>query len=748
MIMRTLMHRTLSLGLAVMAALSAVGCGKDGVLAPLANKRPRVEITQAPADPRQPSFYAYEIRWAGFDEDGRIDHFLYTVDAPTTAGAETTWVRTAENRQTFLFRSENADSLASPTAKGFHTFVIKAVDDRGAESEPEARSFTSFTVTPTVKFVNPKPNHLLTPTFGPSVRLNWEGTDPDGRLSSKPVYYKFKVFAEDNQEFDFFTMLLRPDSLRKYYAPNFAGWDSVGGGVTGIDVRELRPAARYVAIVVAFDEAGAYSPVFNFDINMLFFSVSYVGLLGPRFTVYNESFYYQYATGGVSLDPSGYVRAEVPAGQTVRFNWFATANSGGFVNGYRWMVDGDIGDETPRANELADVNRWSQWSALATGVRLPAFELPPGVNSQTHYFYIQARDNIDQISLAVIEFTTVRATFERDLLFVDDTRYNPDVRLTNGNIDRPKGAWPTAAELDTFMFARGGMPWRAYPTGIVTAPGIFSGYTYDTVGTRFVPDGYLRLSQLGKYRHIIWYADQKGAANANEPYLSRDPMSSLRYIALPGHNNALATWVAQGGKLWLMGGGAATCLQKDWEKLTTNNAVFSNTDGELVPGRFMYDLVRWRSEISVGSTAQAYKSTRGFGLWPDAPSYSELPEYLFEKSPATDPINVYAPNRTNQSDYYRTTFTAEALSKGNIVSEQLPGAPEGTVSSPLDTLYYSVGGSLGSDRVVMTVYRGAEDAPLVFSGFPLWYFRRDQEIAILDWVLQRLWGLPRQNVPR
>jgi len=162
----------------------------------------------------------------------------------------------------------------------------------------------------------------------------------------------------------------------------------------------------------------------------------------------------------------------------------------------------------------------------------------------------------------------------------------------------------------------------------------------------------------------------------------------------------------------------------------------------------MYDLVRWRSEISVGSTAQAYKAARGFGVWPNAPSYSELPEYLFEKSPATDPISVYAPNRTNQSDYFRSTFTAEALSKSNSVSEQLPGEPEGTVSSPLDTLYYTVGGSLGSDRVLMTVYRGAEDAPLVFSGFPLWYFRRDQEIAILDWVLQRLWGLPRQNVPR
>lgn len=730
------------------AALAACGCGKSATLGPLSNERPVVHITQAPASTTQPAFYAYEIRWAGFDADGTVDHFEYCVDPPSEAAADTPWVSTKENRQTFLFRSEFADSLASPTAKGFHTFAIVAVDDRGARSEPESRSFTSFTVTPTVKFVNPTPNHLLSPTFGPSVRLNWLGTDPDGRTTTKPVYYKFKLFPEDGHEFDFFTLLLKPDSLRKFYAPRFAGWDSLGGEASAVDVRDLLPDKRYVAVVVAFDEAGAYSPVFNLDVNMLYFSVSYAGLLGPKFTVYNESFYYQYATGGISLDPVGFIRTEVPAAQVVKFNWFATAASGGFVTGYRWLVDGDIGDETPRTSEDGDLNHWSQWSTLATGVRLPAFTLPPGINTQTHYFYVQAKDNVDQVSMAVIEFTLVRATFDRELLFVDDTRFSPDVRLANGTLDRPKGAWPTAAELDTFLFARGGKPWQAYPNGTVSPVGMFQGYDFDTVGTRFVPDGVLRLSQLSHYRHIVWSSEQKGAANANPPYLTRDPMASLRFMAMPGGNNVLATWVAQGGKLWAMGGGIATCTQKDWEKLSTNSAVFSNADGELVPGRFMYDLARWRSEITVGSTAQAQKATSGFGNWPGAPSYDELPEYLFEKSPATDPITVYAPNRTNASDYYRTTFTAEALSRGNVVSEPLPGSVPAVSASPLDTLYYTVGGSLGSDRVVMTVYRGTDGSPVVFSGFPLWYFQRQQGIAIADWVLQRLWGLPRAPVAR
>ena len=61
----------------------------------------------------------------------------------------------------------------------------------------------------------------------------------------------------------------------------------------------------------------------------------------------------------------------------------------------------------------------------------------------------------------------------------------------------------------------------------------------------------------------------------------------------------------------------------------------------------------------------------------------------------------------------------------------------------------SVGGQLGSERPIMTVWHGGQnDQVQVFSGFQLWYWRREQQIAIADWVLQNLWGIPRANVPR
>jgi hypothetical protein len=49
----------------------------------------------------------------------------------------------------------------------------------------------------------------------------------------------------------------------------------------------------------------------------------------------------------------------------------------------------------------------------------------------------------------------------------------------------------------------------------------------------------------------------------------------------------------------------------------------------------------------------------------------------------------------------------------------------------------------------MTVWHGGTDGRIqVFSGFQLWYWRREHQLQIVDWVLQQAWGIPRENVPR
>src|SRR5262249_19815659 len=173
-------------------------------------------------------------------------------------------------------------------------------------------------------------------------------------------------------------------------------------------------------------------------------------------------------------------------------------------------------------------------------------------------------------------------------------------------------------------------------------------------------------------------------------------------------------------------------------------------DGELGPGRFMYDVFGWKSEISSKSFAQAQKPGHPISRSSDSLDYSVLPDYLFEKSPDTDPINVFAPNRLSQSDFYQTAKGGEGLTKPNDVAEDADPDPATVrMASVLDTVYESVGGQLGQPRPVMTIWHGGRNHQRqVFSGFQLWYWRREQQIAIADFVLQRVWGISRTPVPR
>jgi hypothetical protein len=734
-------------GLALLTVVVwAAACSKQAPLQLLPNVRPTIEVTQAPTSTTQPFFYSYELRWAGYDIDGHIDHFRYAIDPPDTPGADTAWVKTTENRKSFLFHSDSLSTGADQTAEGFHTIVLEAIDDRGAFSAPVSRSFTSFTIAPTVQIIQPVLNHLFNITFGPSVRMTWVGSDPDGRNTTKPVKYKFKLFLEGAADFDFQEAIVHPDSVRRFYAPQFATWDSCGGDTTTVVFRNLVPNRRYIAVVVAFDEVGAYSPVMNQDVNMMLFDVKFAASLGPKITIFNDSFSFTQSNGGVNRDPSNFIRTEVAADRPIRFGWSAEAVAGSFISGYRWQLDGNVGDETPRKDEVTDISHWSQYSAGTAGATLPAIH-PPGVGEE-HFFYLEAKDSNGQTSLATVQFTVVRPVFDKDLLVVDDTRLLPD-RKIGGVIDRPRGVWPTAAELDTFFFARGGKPWKNYAAGTLSPTGIFSGYDYDTLGTRFLSGGTLSLQQLSHYRHVIWYTDYKASLNINTPDLTQDPMSELTWLTESGRSNPLATWVTQGGQIWMFGGGCANALQSNFEKKLPSN-VYSSADGELGPGRFMYDVFGWRSEITARSFAQAQKPDHPQTRDPAMPDPSVLPDALFEKTPDTDDINVYAPNRIGTSDFYQISQQGDGITAPNEVTEDIDPDPAVTrPKSVLDTLYESVGGQLGSGRPVMTIMHAGDGSQRhVYCGFQLWYWQRSEQIILLDWVLQKVWGLTRTDVPR
>src|SRR6185369_5002859 len=230
---------------------------------------------------------------------------------------------------------------------------------------------------------------------------------------------------------------------------------------------------------------------------------------------------------------------------------------------------------------------WSEWT-MTTTVELGPFS-PVGFKREEHAVYLEARSSTgacggggtDFPSAAPVHFVVVHPTFDKDLLVVDDTRLEPDkfAGACPGNYTQ---RWPSAAELDTFLYARGGVPWRCTknpPSGVTSIPGILAGYAFDTTGTRgvlsgrqtdaggtFVQSQALPLSLLANYRHVLWLTDGAGALNTNPTMNSVNPVTAMRFMSSPGMVNVLNTYLQMGGKLWLAGGGTATAALLPYDR--------------------------------------------------------------------------------------------------------------------------------------------------------------------------------------
>jgi hypothetical protein len=731
-------HTGLALALIAVASAAALsGCAKglQGTLLP--NVRPVVELTHAPASASNRFFYAYAFKWFGYDPDGDVDHFIYAVDPPTAAGAETTWTATRRFGETLEFSANVQDTIGPATrAIGHHTFVIKAVDNRGLHSAPEVRSFFSSTIAPLVQITSPFPTALAVARLSPTVRITWEGRDPDGVGTKVPVKYKW-ILISASSEFPILQALLDPDSLRRFYAPNFAGWDSTDAATRSVQLFNLTPGTTYLFAVVAFDEAGAYSPIFTLDSNMLRFRADLAATLGPKITMSNNFFTFTYPGGGYSLDPSREVTFDMLPGRSTFITWSAEAGPGATLRSYRWKIDGDVGDEAPRAHD-GDLEHWSTPSLLTTYVPLGPFG--PG---EVHRFYLEVEDDNGNRSLGILRMNvlSLATLFDRELLIVDDTRLLPDQVAGGGCMRAPSGAWPTAAELDTFLYARGGVPWRCYPTGTVTPPGLFSGFAFDTIGTKA---DVFPFTTLSHYRHVIWLIDAKSALNGSGFFGGIEDMTSLRRMTDRVSINTLAAYVGQGGKLWVVGAGGGYASSISWGRINTpGGATFT-----LRPGMFVYDFAKWRSEFKVATVLPFIQQSSRLPLGdPGAPPYGGLPPAIGPRNSATDP---FPPNRTGQSLglFYKSVYDIEYLSRPNHVSEPAPG-DSGAQVAVLDTLYKVSGIGLPApsqnfENVVMTSYRGNETGQLIFSGFDIWSYQRAHEQSLVRFVLESMWGIARR----
>jgi len=821
------MHRMCFRPAATVAALALVplilwGCDKKITLPAVFNQRPVVRLTAAPIDTLNADgvsiakyIYHYRMDWVGFDPDGQIDHFMYAIDPPGSPGArgiprgklsecapdtlpsigDTAWCTTRLNEKEIRFNAGLPDSIvySDPRASEIHTFVIKAVDNRGLMSAPVQRSFFAHTQAPIVTIEEPAPNALFYSFVTPFVTIRWRGEDPDGVFTQKPLKYKFKLFKDTDaifttpaKGFEQFEVARRdPDSLRRFFAPTFAGWDSSSADTTFKTYTNLVPDARYLFVVVGFDEAGAYSPIFDRNTSAVQMLVTFAGNSGPVLTIFNEFFNFTYGSGGYSTDPSRYIPLEVPARQPLRFNWSGTAANGSRMKQFRWMMDGDYIDQTVRDDERTDFKHWSQWGLANTAATVGPFN-----ESLPHLFYIEAEDVNGLKSLGIVAFQVVVPTFNRELLIVNDTRLLPDNKVSPpiltapDSLAPPVGTWPSRSELDTFLFARGGVRWRMTPMGTVSRPGIFAGYRYDTVYPAAAEtNGFVTLELLGRYKHVLWITEANSATGNNGPL----GKGVLRVMSEPGHANTLAAYVTLGGSIWMAGGAATEATMMPWDVGVNNTkdppgvlkwslTAETGRAPELGAGRMPYDLGHWRTDIwsVVTRTAYPHKSVRAVGGYPPridpgwglvrSPDYSLLPAQLGNKG-VEDPT----PPFRQRSAFLSPVFSIEFLTAANIAGtlenfireDDVPDPDSTHMVSMLDTLMLvpmvfngfppedealTAAGLNYHSYPIMTYYHGMDNAPVVVSGFDLWSFSRRDLVQLVDFVFQQIWGLPKEPV--
>jgi hypothetical protein len=728
-------------------ALSLAACDSTHGLNLAPDQPPTVTLTSGPIDTvSAPQSWLVDITWTASDPDGRVDHFEYAIDPPTLqrarmAMAETAWVQTKETHVVAHFRASHPDSLGRPgaTASDFHVFVLRAVDDRGGRSAEVVRAFYAWTVAPDVRFTSPVPNPLLPARAGLPFRLAWSGHDPDGSGDGRPAAYRLRLLPYDGYNY---TFLADPDSLlRLGEETDWDGWRTIAGDTTSIvlDSSELTPGTSWIAALVAVDEAGATTPYLTQDRNLLVLDV--MTSPGPSVRVLVSPYGYQSPPGGIASTPP----ADVPAGR-LTFAVEGIPTSGRGIRGLRWALDiADLGDQTPRSNEATDLAHWSQFGVSPMSV---TFTL---VGLGAHQFCVQAFDSFGDSSTLVVNLNAFQFTPTHDLLVVDDTRLEPD-RFSAGASLPYTQPWPSAAELDTFLFARGGVPWRfaRNPSGALSSPGLLAGYAFDTLGTRLGledPTRGVTLAQLSNYAHVLWLVDQKSALNdltANT--------TVMRAMSAPLQTNVLVQYIRNGGQVWLAGGGAALASLIDYNVTSNdvNGMVFTFQDHELIPNRMMYDQAHVHSALSaLLSSVEPQRSAAARGGWtghgPDgtlsAPDYSRLPASLHFRSEATDPV---PPTRLagQASLFYRTNTANEFVSAPDTIVEDVDPSDGVRIESTLDTLYdltspvYTM-----SNAPAMLYYHGRDNPPFVFTGFDLWTWSRADCQGLVDFVLGDIWKL-------
>lgn len=324
---------------------------------------------------------------------------------------------------------------------------------------------------------NTPPQALLTnvppagDTLGAVLTLHWDGTDEDGYVTGYEYRYRTVAFTEDG------------DSTVFDWGPGQreGGWEATEETRLQIAFNSQGEINRQTFQVRAIDNNGVPSPV---DERVLYTTRS----IAPTAEVVSP------ASGELFLAREQQTDwwEGVPIAFTAR-----DPNVDGEVVEYAWAVD-----DGP----------W-HWTEDTTAILEPdVFARPLDGN---HTLRIQARDNTNLISEpATVEFELVEASFEKDVLIVDETNEEA-VPFSRAGFE--------ASDEDVDQFYG----------DVFNTPNQEDWWDYEEQG---VPPK----SKLAQYQLVLWHADND-YANASNAH------------ALPQHTDVISEYLDVGGNLIMSG---------------------------------------------------------------------------------------------------------------------------------------------------------------------------------------------------
>ena len=525
--------RRLSLALCAPAFLSIcmISCD-EGIFVDggSGNMPPEVWLTAAPPEGDMTD-YIVDFAWFSDDPDGTVEYYEYVAAAGDPIGfdpADTTgpdaWTRTTASELQLRVRADALDTTILINEYPYgrcektHTFFLRAVDDRGAVSETVYRSFTAFTLAPSVTITEPVNTNPASgaQNLPPVVKFGWVGKDP----IDSPWNYQ-DVDSVRYMYHLFYLNILRdlnetPERFEHRWTPWIARHAPEDSGITTFigDDEDVQLNKTYVFAVQAKDDAGAVTSVFSDRNNVRVFMTRIP--TGPVLTL-SVAYFGSWTKVGTN---NRTLSVTVPPGFPIEVSWEGDATEyGGVVKGYRYGWD---------VEDLEDPDQWA-CSVNPYTTCLPSLEFHTGV----HNLFVEAVDNLDCKTIVQLDITLLQMVMDRPLLWVDDFMLNEQFTYY---------ALPVESRHDAFWTGICGMAKGFDPDRDV----------YDTEDYGYVaPD----IELLWRYKNIIWtYGGARDEFNAWMK-LVRIPVGVAIQTNEKYAYNILHYYVARGGHLWSNGKG-------------------------------------------------------------------------------------------------------------------------------------------------------------------------------------------------